>query len=238
MVQPNASPQNVAALIQEFSADRFASYQAKTGGDDVRALALYEWNSALCASFYQPLQAVEVGFRNACHRAMQAKFGPDWPLDPAFLGLNVSIHKDIDSAISRHRQAERQKLPKKQQAHFVYQPFTPQVIANLNFGFWTTLLGKQFDVMLWRTALYNAFLGYAAMNGANIARSTAAGVFDEIRLFRNRVFHHEPLWKRRSLQNDLDRLITAAGWISTELETWTRSQGSTCATLIANGPPP
>ena len=238
MAQPSPTPPNVTALIQEFSADRFASYQTKTGGDDVRALALYEWNSALCASFYPPLQAVEVGFRNACHRSMQAKFGLDWPLDPAFLGLNISIHKQIEQAISRQRQAARQKLPKKQQSQFVYQPFTPQVIAGLSLGFWTMLLGKEFDVTLWRTALCNAFRAYTSANGANVARSRAAGLFNDVRIFRNRVFHHEPLWKRRSLQDDLDRLFTAAGWISPELETWTRSQGDACATLIAKGPPP
>ena len=222
-----------STIIVSLSADRFGTYRAARSSD-AAALALYEWNAALCASFYVPLQAVEVGFRNACHGQMQRAYGSDWIIDDAFKGQDLRIHKEVESVSNRLAAAALQKSPTREK----FKPSAPQVVAGLSFGFWTSLLGKKYDRTFWRNALNQSFPEYARITGGNISRPTAAGKFDEIRAFRNRVFHHEPIFRRKSIQADYDRLLEAASWISSDLRSWVAQQSAPCASLIAQGPPP
>jgi hypothetical protein len=207
-----------------FSADRFSSYLLARGNDPARALALYEWNAALCAAFYLPLQAVEVGLRNACHGELRKTFGPNWPFEPRFLGLDLGIHRTVDDAKDETRKSKR-------------PVDTPHVVASLHFGFWTYLLSKKLTDSIWIPAIHRAFPHFATIHGAVIQRSNAAGIFDSIRNFRNRAFHHEPLFHRTSLQADYDRLLEAATWMSTDLPLWIAGQSVACASMIASGPP-
>jgi hypothetical protein len=78
----------LANLEGALSADRFATYLAAVGGDRHRAILLYEWNGAVSAAFYFPLQGVEIALRNACHRELTALFGPTWHNDARFLALD------------------------------------------------------------------------------------------------------------------------------------------------------
>jgi hypothetical protein len=211
-------------LISAFSADRFSSYLLARANDPARALALYEWNAALCAAFYLPLQAVEVGLRNACHGELQKTFGADWPFEPHFLGIDLGIHRTVENAKEETKKSKR-------------PVDTPHVVASLHFGFWTYLLSKKLTDSIWIPAIHRAFPHFAAIRCAAIQRSNAAGTFDTIRSFRNRVFHHEPLFHRTSLQSDYDRLIEAASWMSADLPLWIAGQSVACASMVASGPP-
>ena len=212
-------------LILAISADRFSSYLRARANDPARALALYEWNAALCAAFYLPLQAVEVGLRNACHGELQKTFGTDWPFEARFLGLDLGIHRTVDVAKEETKKSKR-------------PVDTPHVVASLHFGFWTYLLSKKLTDSVWIPAIHRAFPQYSHINGAAIQRSNAAAIFDSIRDFRNRAFHHEPLFHRNSLQADYDRLLEAASWMSADLRLWIAAQSAACASMIASGPPP
>jgi hypothetical protein len=211
-------------LILAFSADRFSSYLLARANDPARALALYEWNAALCAAYYIPLQAVEVGLRNACHSELQKTFGADWPFDTRFLGLDLGIHRSVENAKEETKKSKR-------------PVDTPHVVAALHFGFWTYLLSKKLTDPIWTPAIHRAFPKFATIRSAAIQRSNAAEIFDGIRNFRNRVFHHEPLFRRASLRADYDRLLEAASWMSSDLPLWIARQSASCASLIAAGPP-
>jgi hypothetical protein len=81
----NAS--ELANLETALSLDRFSKYVGACSGDRRQALKLYEWNSRVSASFYVPLQIVEVALRNACHRELCNLFGLAWHDEPDFLKL-------------------------------------------------------------------------------------------------------------------------------------------------------
>ena len=223
-------------MITAFSTDRFESYRAARGYDDARALALYVWNAEVCASFYLPLQTVEIGLRNTCHREMQRVYGNDWPLDPAFKGSDLSTHKQINEITGRLRAAAEKKNPPPPGKPFIFVPTTPQIVAGLGFGFWSFLLGKKYDRTYWRTAIHNSFPGYTTLHRHKISRGKAAETFGEIRNFRNRAFHHEPLFGRNSLRDDYDRLLEATRWISEDLYLWLKSESVNCDALITKGP--
>jgi hypothetical protein len=97
------------------------------------------------------------------------------------------------------------------------------IVAGLDFGFWTTMLDHWFDQLLWRTALYRAFPHYTAVTGNPLVRKPIASRFTDLRNLRNRIMHHEPLFKR-NLQQDFQWIFEAVSWMYSDVESWI-SQG-------------
>ena len=205
------------------STDRFGTYLAARAGDQDRALALYEWNADICAAFYVPLQTIEVALRNAFHRELRSVYGATWTLDPGFRAKHSRLAVTIAET---ERQLRHQRIAVD----------TPHVIAALAFGFWTTMLQPRYQNTLWAHALNRAFPEFFVLHHRKITRPEAAAQFDEVRQFRNRVFHHEPLF-RRALQDDYAAIRVAASWICPELLAWLERRSTRCTSMIAKGPP-
>jgi addiction module HigA family antidote len=64
--------ERVARVKASISTDRFARYLLLAQSDEVRALHLYEQNTALSEALYGVLQGFEVTLRNSMHGAMAA----------------------------------------------------------------------------------------------------------------------------------------------------------------------
>ena len=79
------------------SHERLQPYLDAAGGDRVRALRLYLWNTAVSAAFYGPLQGLEVVLRNAIHRQLSERYGSAW-----YANLDVGLDR---GALGRIRQA-------------------------------------------------------------------------------------------------------------------------------------
>lgn len=175
------------------SSDRFASYVIKAGGDRDRALALYEWNSQLSAAFLHDLCHFEVALRNAYDPLLNQAVQPGdrhWT-DPAttkylfpphYRPISAGKVVDVNSkprdsiAFARRSAGGRNAKPGK-------------VVAELMFGFWTYLTSDTHDKTLWVPLLHRA---YPAHTDRNLTNATLA----ELRNFRNRVAHHEPIFDR------------------------------------------
>jgi hypothetical protein len=88
------------------------------------------------------------------------------------------------------------------------------------FGSWTAMLGPSFEPDLWAPAVQNAFPNYSAVTHAVFHRGPIAARFEDLRMLRNRVMHHEPLTKRPSLVSDFDNIVEACAWIDLEAAGW------------------
>jgi hypothetical protein len=93
------------------------------------------------------------------------------------------------------------------------------VVAGLDFGFWTTLLDSQFEQMLWRPTLYHAFPHYSRVSDLALNRGPVASRFNELRELRNRVMHHEPLFDR-NLTQDFAAISEAISWMFDDVGPW------------------
>jgi hypothetical protein len=98
------------------------------------------------------------------------------------------------------------------------QPSINDLVSNLNFGFWTQLVTKQYESRLWSPYLKDCFVSPAARDRRIV----------EIRLreaveIRNRLAHHETVSKSR-YEGALARLIETIGWVSPKLEAELRSE--------------
>lgn len=212
----------LANLEAALSTDRLSSYLAAANGDRRHAIALYEWNTRVSAAFYVPLQAVEVGLRNACHRELSALFGATWHDAPGFLGLDRGFPEQIRGAKERLRRLAQ-------------TADTPHIVAELPFGFWTTLLSRRLEHSLWSRGLRRAFPRVQRISGISPARPIVADRFDYLRTFRNRIAHHEPIFGR-ALDADHSSLLEVAAWMFPDLAEWTAAI-SPCLPLLAAGPP-
>lgn len=125
-------------LEQLISSDRFGAYVHATGGDRIRAVALYQWNAAISAAFYETLHYVEVIFRNALHHQLEAVHatiagrspGAAWFDEPSW----VAHHWFHEQAAAARDKAVGTA------GHNPARPRPGKVVAELPFGFWRYLV--------------------------------------------------------------------------------------------------
>lgn len=188
------------------SAERMTKYFEHTRDDQTKALQIYTWNTVISAAFCGPLQGLEVALRNAMHRELSRRFGTEW-FDNREAGLDAGARRRIAKA--------REDLTEHGQRA---EASDSDIVAALSFGFWVSLLGRGGDLgtgnkasyhdTLWLPALRTAFLPAAA--GGGLQRKDAHVPLNHLRVFRNRIAHHEPIF-RRDLARDHKRILEVAG---------------------------
>ena len=193
-------------LETSLSRERLGTYLVATGGDREKAIRLYIWNTEVSAAFYGPLQGLEVALRNAMHRLLAGRYGPAWYDNPA-AGLDAGALDRLESARSGLKQGN-----------------PSQVVAVLSFGFWVSLLGPggridarrraNYEMTLWRPALRGVFAHRRPLTRRQVHRP-----LDDLRILRNRIAHHEPIF-RQNLALHHERLLDVAGWISPATRAW------------------
>jgi hypothetical protein len=202
------------------SAERFAPYLTKSGGRRSRALALYEWNAQLGAAFLHDLNHLEIALRNAYDRQLVHATVPGdvhWTnkntalvLFPPHMRQGARGRKLIDV-----NNTPREKIATARRA--AKSPVAGKVVAELMFGFWTYMTSDIHEKTLWVPYLHNAF-------PSNTDRGKVHGTLSEVREFRNRVAHHEPILSRPEVHRRqivfLMRLVcpAAVGHLNTHSE--------------------
>lgn len=188
-------------LETALSPERPGTYLDATGGDRERAIRLHAWNTAVSAAFYGPLQGLEVALRNAMHRRLAERYGPAWYDHPG-AGLDrgaVGRTAGAGSELARDGHGDD----------------PARIVATLSFGFWVSLLGPggrteaghkaNYEMTLWRPALRGAFA-----HRATLTRRQPHRPLNALRILRNRIAHHEPIFAR-DLTADHERVLEVAG---------------------------
>lgn len=209
-----------SALCRSFSRERIGAYSLESDSDSTDALARYLWNGHLCAAFQPSLHTLEVAFRNAMFVASQG-------------AVNVSGRKLgttgcwLDVTPSLLYDNEREAVEKAKQRLGADPRFhtADRLVAKLGFGFWTALCqapyeqGRKRGPQLWPRLLKNVF---PHIPRKLTYRATIALRLDEIREFRNRIAHHEPIWDRAVLDHH-DKILETIGWFNPRLPIATRA---------------
>lgn len=184
-----------------------------------RTIGRYLWNLAIAEAAYPALHLVEIALRNRLDAAIAHQAG-----SPVWFELPEVVHEDDREDIA------------KAQARLVSagrDPHDPgRVVAELMFGFWVALLARRYadpataaPRRLWPALLERAFPNIQA----GLTRGQTRGImqlrsrFHLIVLFRNRVSHHEPVWRGLTLNGqhhsitELQSLtLEAVDWLSPE----------------------
>lgn len=173
------------AIKATLSTPRIETYEAATPGDSTlsRALALYAWNAQVSAALLAPLHICEVSIRNAISEAIAAAHGPQWPWSAGFVRSlpNPVVGYNARSDLLSAR---------------VNKTTTGQVIADLKFVFWQTMVTRRFDARLWAHHLRTVLPHADGNNTTAQIRSMVYSELEQIRKLRNRIAHHEPIFQR------------------------------------------
>ncbi|MBC7196332.1 MAG: Abi family protein [Deferribacterales bacterium] len=195
---------NFSTSIRTYlSNDRLTPYEKilKTKDDKI-ILSHYIWNIKLSECFYPLLQILEISLRNSINNAIIDYFGfDDWYEDKyGILEKNelVLVSKAKDEITKRTEDLTKGKI-----------------IAELNFGFWTSLFNKRYDVKLWHKIIKKVFPDLLRKNRN---RKYLSRKLNEIRKLRNRIFHHEPIWNNVGLKEIHDDIVEVIGGIDTHIK--------------------
>ena len=188
----------ISDLEAVLSAPRFATYLRAAGGDRHRAMALYCWNTEISAAFFVMLQYCELSIRNGALEAVERAFGENWHQNRGFV-YTLPLHKKGYQPRSDLTDCAA-KLPT-----------LGKVVAELKFAFWENLFVKGQQDRLWTKYLAVAFPGYDRSLTVAQTRTKLYNDIVEVRKFRNRIAHHEPIFSRQ-LSEDRDRIRRIVAW--------------------------
>jgi hypothetical protein len=201
-------------LEPTLSPARMGTYMLAAGHDETRALALYQWNAQLGEAFHVPIQAVEVALRNRINAILIRCFGANWWQSAAFIKQADKRQNDqIAEAVSR--------IAKRHHA-----VVTGQVVAGLSFGFWVSMLDARYNARVWSHALETGFPDLPP----NLTRANLQKYARDIANFRNRIWHHEPIFKA-DITQEYSRCMEMLGWLCAHKYSWIRPQCKVMAVL-------
>jgi hypothetical protein len=157
------------------SVPRIGKYRAACMGDKNRALILYRYNIKLCQKFYGVLGVLEVVLRNAINEHYATRLADnEWLITQAQNGFLVNykdaVFKERDKLVSNHNYTH------------------DKLLASLSLGVWTYMFSRNCYKNSGKTLLQIFPNKTHGLNQKDIYDD-----LDRIRLFRNRIAHHEPL---------------------------------------------
>lgn len=192
-------------LEKHFSLARLGRYRASCDGDEARAARAYVNNILLAEAMMPMLNVLEIALKNSIHRRLAILYGRlDW--------WEAWIGNPLFAWQSREIAGARAKLQRR------LETATPdKIVAELAFGFWSSLFNVQFQSVLWK----DLRLVFPRCPKVQRQRHTISAALNQVRKLRNRVFHHEQLlWLTPSLI-DLHAIgIEVAGWLDPQLSPW------------------
>ena len=188
------------AHIQALSLPRLSSYRRFFGVDNEQALRIYQWNDELSAALFLTIRQLEVLLRNQFHRALSLRYGTtgshgsrDWY---AYVNLTPKSQDSIKN-ITHHKKKKSPSSP-------------DDVISRLTFGFWPHLLDLAKDAqgqpIDWGSTLLDVLPGHRQRQATYWSqRKYQDMLFARLDLcneIRNRLAHHEPIWKLGPLMHE------------------------------------
>ena len=209
-----------ASLLERWSAERMNGYRSAVGGDPDKAVELYKWNIEASIAFWATIHHVEVLVRNAMHQRLthwstEIHSEPLWYCDPGNIFTDKSS-KSIKKA--RHKVV---KLLRRDET-------AGRVVAELTLDFWRFLLIPAYDDHLWKPCLRHIWPDQPQ-------RDIVQKKFVILYNLRNRIAHHEPIYKK-NLQRTFEDILMLARWTCKDSAAWIRSE-SRVPNVLQDCPP-
>jgi hypothetical protein len=192
-------------LEKHFSAARLGRYRASCGGDENKAATAYVHNMLLAEAMVPMLNVLEIALKNSVHGRLSTLYGrvdwwEAWAGDQAFAWQT----REVSSAKTKLQRRAETSTPDK-------------IVAELAFGFWSSLFNASFQIVLWK----DLRLVFPRCPKHHRQRHTISSALNQIRDLRNRVFHHEQLlWLNPTLLDLHTRGTEVVGWLDPQLVTW------------------
>lgn len=202
MTRPNDSQAiSEATLKRGLSEPRLEAYRLRPDDPPKVVFGHYRFNVALCESLYHPLHLLEVLLRNTLHRSISAHYSnnPRWyERVPAVL-----MRREQDAVYNAKEILRKGGKPEE----------PDRLVAELSFGFWASLLGTDYEQILWPRLLASAF---PKIPRSIRTRKKIAHRLHSIRMLRNKAFHFEKICMRPDLYQLHSDILDTISWIEPE----------------------
>lgn len=221
MVTTAPSDQQIKTALSDA---RLSTFEAAIGPPDprlARALNLYAWNAQVSAALLAPMHVCEVVIRNAVSDALTQVYGAQWPWSSTFEQSLPNPSQGFNPRVELARARIR-------------QPSTGKVIAELKFVFWEKMFTGRFDSRIWNTHLLAVFPHMDASKSVQELRTMIYKDLEQLRGLRNRIAHHEPIFKR-SLGGDFTKMQELIAFRCPTTAAW-MANNQQAVTLIAAKP--
>jgi len=216
---------NYPAILPYVSNSRLNSYQNVFSHiDDAELYGIYIWSQQAAASIYPILQNFEVTLRNAVDREARKRFGDYWWDKIDSNDPTAKFYEKIKAAKGKLKSEWKRKtfgLPPGSSlpAGHSYPVWShDEIVAATDCSAWEFILIDSFATtdrarqndFLWPKSLGKVFKNHdIESSDRTIARQKIMSLVNEIRTYRNRLFHHEPLWtKAPHVTNDQTAIDT------------------------------
>ncbi len=220
----NSQKTTIDAVKAALSAARMGTFEVAAGvqaDDDPAALLLYAWNAAVSGAFLAPLHLCEVVIRNAVADALEALYGPRWP-------WSITFERSLPDPTQGY--SPRHDLQKARRA----APTTGKVIPELKFVFWQKMFTSRYDTRIWDRHLRRIMLHLDPAKPVADLRMSIYRDLERVRLLRNRIAHHEPIFAR-ALANDYQTILALVTYRCTVTAAW-MDNNQTATAIIAAKP--
>lgn len=223
-------PQLIEQLI---SSRRIASYsKVFSTSNDVELVGAYLWNSHVCGVLYPLLSAAEITLRNSIDTALTADIGTFWwkagKLKYKSFATDTPAPDVVDKLTKNFGSAFNTARYERKSRQVSGSPDHQEVVAKTEFSTWEFVLDNEYmgNNLIWPKNLGRVFKGQWPTSQASAMLSGCKDQVALVRKFRNRVFHHEPAWKRFNVTNEqqavahlhekIGKITDLISWISPE----------------------
>lgn len=196
---------NADVIRNTLSQPRLSTYEKYTVTLD-EALELYQWNANISGAFFPCLHICEVTIRNAVSEVLFKQHGSQWPWETGFINTLPN---------PRHGYNPRNNVQKARDK----VSDVNKVIPELNFVFWQKMFTSRHDDQLWLPYLRDTFPYAPSYSDIAALRSEIYNDLEKIRRLRNRIAHHEPIF-RRDLNKDYEVIIKLIGYRCCDTAQW------------------
>lgn len=208
-------PHSPPIFEQIISKPRLDSYRGYFHASTEEAVGLYMWNCQLSACLSTLLSYFEVALRNRVHWSMSGFYSR---------GTSQSIHwyDTIRGQLKPGTQKAIDKIrtirgPRGVLTHRIPAPSPDEIVSRVTFGFWPAILAV-IDQRYAGQLLPGIFPSHSLNINprswtVGATRKNALAFIYELNEMRNRIAHHEPLWKFSAIKDTSTNpavVITAA----------------------------
>ncbi|WP_347253832.1 hypothetical protein [Leminorella grimontii] len=184
----NITPEDTENIRLVLSHARLSTYDTAVLPTGKSALELYIWNGHVSAALFIPLQICEVIIRNSVSDALEIIYGHSWPWNKTF-----------ETSLPNARMQELLKARENKTA-------LGQVIPELSFFFWQSMFTNRHFGRIWSQHIDRLFPNMEPGMAKQAKRIHIHNELEHIRTLRNRIAHHEPIFKR-DLERDYQRIV-------------------------------
>jgi hypothetical protein len=211
-------PVNYPGVAAGLSVERLGPYLRHVRGNQLEALMLYHRNVVLSESLYPILQLVEITFRNNFEQYLKTTHGANWFDDTTFQARLKSF--DLTTVRdAQNKLALRRKNPRATPRAIT----SGRIVAELNFGFWTSLISNKYSGSFFGSAARILF-PYEPLTPAGKTQTDLEKAINpklrDVRHLRNRVFHHEPILHDGKLWDAHGSACTLLEWMNPSVQEW------------------